>query len=119
MQFSDLQFYQIAILLISMVMIYFGLEKFLRRQATQTLFKLMVRVVVWGGMSAVALFPGITDKIAAFIGIEGNVNAVILLGFLLVFLLIFKILSIVERLEQEISTAIRSDAISRFNKKDK
>ncbi len=116
MSISTLHFYQIAILLISLTMIYFGLEKYLRRQATQTLFKLLIRIIVWGGMSAVAFFPGITDHLALFIGIEGNVNAVILLGFLLVFLLIFKILSIVERLEQQISTFVRHDALSDFDK---
>jgi len=100
-------------------MIYFGFEKYLRRQATQTLVKLLIRIIVWGGMSAVAIFPDITDHLAAFIGIEGNVNAVILLGFLLVFLLIFKILSIVERLEQQISTFVRQDALSDFDKKIK
>ena len=118
MNFSDLQFYQIAIVVISLVMIYFGLEKFFQRQATQTLFKLIVRIIIWGGMSAVALFPDLTDKIADFIGIEGNINAVILLGFLLVFLLIFKILAVVERLEQQISTLIRQDALKKFNNTD-
>src|SRR3989344_4894149 len=57
MRIGDLQFYQIAVLLISLVMIYFGLEKYFQRQATQTFFKLLVRIVVWGGMSLVALFP--------------------------------------------------------------
>jgi hypothetical protein len=114
MSITNLQFYQIAILVISLVMIYFGLEKFFQRQATQTFFKLIVRLIIWGGMSLVALFPDLTDTIAKFIGIEGNINAVILLGFLLVFLLIFKILSVVERLEQQISTIIRHDALKKF-----
>lgn len=118
MIFSELRFYQIAVLLISLAMIYFGLEKFLQRQATQTFFKLFVRVIIWGGMSLVALFPGLTDKIADFIGIEGNINAVMLLGFLLVFLLIFKILAVVERLEQQISTLIRQDALNKFKNRD-
>ena len=119
MKFSDLQFYQVAVLVISVVMIYFGLEKFLQRQATQTFFKLSVRIIIWGGMSLVALFPRLTDKLADFIGIEGNINAVILLGFLLVFLLIFKILAVVERLEQQISTLIRQDALKKFNKNER
>ncbi len=117
MRIGDLQFYQIAVLLISLVMIYFGLEKYFQRQATQTFFKLLVRIIVWGGMSLVALFPRLTDQIASFIGIVENVNAVIMLGFLLVFLLIFKILSVVERLEQQISTLIRQDALNNFKKK--
>lgn len=109
---GNLHFYQIAIVLISIIMIFFGVEKYWRRQATHTILKLGVRIFVWGGMSAVALFPELSNHIASFIGIEGNINAVVLLGFLLVFLLVFKILSVVERLEQQISSLVREDALS-------
>ncbi len=111
MPFSQLQFYQIAIVLISLIMIYFGLEKFLRREATQSLLKLSIRLIVWGSMGVLALFPELSNIAASFMGIEGNINAVIFTGFLLVFLLIFKILSVVERIEQDISTLTRKDAI--------
>src|SRR3990167_791879 len=108
-----LHFYQIAVVCISLLMIFFGVEKFVRRQATQSLLKLTVRIIVWGGMATVAAFPEVTDRIAAFIGIEGNINAVVLIGFLLIFLIIFKILSVVERIEQEISTITRRDALKK------
>lgn len=112
--FQELEFYQVALALIAAVMIYFGLEKFLRREPGQTWQKLTVRIVVWGGMAAVALFPQVTNYLARFIGLEGNINAVILVGFLLVFALIFKILSVVERIEEEISTLAREEALRRF-----
>jgi len=62
-------------------------------------------------MAAIALFPTVTNYLATFIGIEGNINAVVLVGFLLVFLIIFKILSVVERIEQDITRLIRKDAL--------
>jgi hypothetical protein len=111
MQFLNLHFYQIAIILISLVMIYFGIEKYVRHQANQSLLKLATRIIVWGGMIYIALYPKFTYKLARFIGIEDNVNAAVLIGFLLVFLLIFKILSVVERIEQDISTLTRKDAL--------
>jgi hypothetical protein len=107
----NLKFYQIAVLLISLLMIYFGLEKFFRREAGQSWLKVLVRIVVWGGMAAIALFPGVSNYLAEFVGLQGNVNAVILTGFVLVFLLIFKIISVVERLEQRIATLVRDDAL--------
>lgn len=119
MPFTSLHFYQIAIILISLTMIYFGLEKYFRREATQSLLKLAVRIIVWGGMTAIALFPDLSDKMADFIGIEDNINAVILTGFLLVFLIIFKILSVVERIEQEISTLTREDALADYRARSK
>ena len=111
------QFYQIAILGISCLMIFFGLEKFIKRKPGQSLIKLIVRIIVWGGMSAVALFPSFTNYLAQFIGIEGNVNAVVLTGFLLVFLIIFKILSVVERIEQDITRLTRREALKKISGK--
>lgn len=107
-----LRFYQIAVTGIAAFMMYDGIKKFLRRGTGQSLIKLAVRLIVWGGMAAVALFPDFTNLLAKLIGLEGNINAVILIGFLLVFLIIFKILSVVERIEQDISTLTRKEAIN-------
>ncbi len=95
-------------------MIYDGLQKYLRRGVGQSFIKLVVRLLVWGGMAAIALFPNVTNVLARFIGLEGNINAVILIGFLLVFLIIFKILSVVERIEQDITRLTRKDALSKL-----
>lgn len=110
-------FYQIAILVISCLMVFFGLEKTIKQKPGQTILKLFIRIVVWGGMAAVALFPSFTNYLANFIGIEGNVNAVVLTGFLLVFLIIFKILSVVERIEQDITQLTRDEAMSNLYRK--
>ena len=74
-------------------MLYTGIKDFVKREAGQTFFKLSVRIIVWGGMALVAIYPDFTRVLAKIIGIEGNINAVILTGFLLIFLLIFKLLS--------------------------
>jgi hypothetical protein len=114
---GNFKYYQLVVLLIAAVMVYFGLEKFLRREAGQTLLKLVTRIVVWGGMAAVALVPDITNYLAHFIGLEGNINAVILIAFILVFLLIFKTLSAVERIESQISILTRQEALAGLPKK--
>lgn len=116
LELGAFKFYQIAVALIAAAMIYFGLEKFIRREPGQTWLKLLLRVVVWGGMAVVALFPLVTNYLAEFIGLKGNINAVILIGFLLVFAIIFKILSVVERIEKEISTLTRREALRDFRK---
>ena len=107
----NLQFYQIIVALISLVMIFFGLEKFIKRKPGQSFLKLFVRIIIWGGMGSVAVFPDISNRLADFLGLEGNINAVILTGFLLVFLIIFKILSVIERIEQDISKLTRKEAL--------
>jgi hypothetical protein len=110
MQFS-LTLYQIVITLISVFMIVQGTMKFLKKESHQTLLKLFVRLLIWGGMATVALFPSVTNLIAETIGMKGNINAVILTGFLLVFLMIFKLLSAIERLENQITDLTRKESL--------
>lgn len=107
-----LKFYQIIILFIAVFMIYGGIERFIRHQSGQTLLKLGTRLFVWGGMAIVVVFPSLSNTLASLIGIEGNVNAVILTGFILVFLIIFKLLSAIERLEQQMTILTRNESIS-------
>lgn len=110
--------YQIAIVGISSVMLFQGFKEFFKREAGQTFLKLAVRVIVWGGMASVAIYPDITIIIARFIGIEGNINAVILTGFLLVFLIIFKLLSAIEKIEQNISELTRKETLSHLSENE-
>jgi hypothetical protein len=103
--------YQLAIALLSIVMLADGFYRFARGGFAQSWLKLLVRLVTWGGLAVIALFPGVSYALANAIGIEGNLNAVILIGFLLVFLMIFKMLAVVERLEQQITRLVRRDAL--------
>ena len=111
MDYSSLHLYQVVILVLAGFMLYQGVSNFLKGKDNQTLLKLAVRIIVWGGMATIVLFPNFSNTLANIIGIEGNVNAVILTGFILVFLMIFKLLSAIERLEQQITTVTRDKAI--------
>jgi len=98
-------------------MLYQGTASFFKGKSGQTPFKLLVRYVVWGGMIIVTFFPDITFFIAKSVGIIDNINAVILTGFLLIFLMIFKLLSAIERLEQSLSELTRREALKEIEKK--
>lgn len=108
----SLQLYQAVILALAAFMIFQGGKKYLTHEDSQTFLKFAVRVIVWGGMAAIAVYPNLSNQVAGFIGIEGNINAVILVGFILVFLMIFKILSAVETLEQQITSLTRKKALT-------
>jgi hypothetical protein len=103
--------YQILVAGVAAFMLWQGVSDFLKGKKSQTFLKLFVRLIVWGGMAAVALFPGVTFALAKIIGIEGNINAVILTGFILIFLIIFKLLSAIERLEQNLTELVREDSL--------
>jgi hypothetical protein len=114
---ASFHLYQIIVLGVSFFMLYQGTASFFKGKSGQTPFKLLVRYVVWGGMITVTFFPNITFLIAKSVGIIDNINAVILTGFLLIFLMIFKLLSAIERLEQSLSELTRREALKEIEKK--
>ena len=107
----NIHLYQIVVIAVAAVMLVTGIKEFIHRETGQTWLKLLVRLVVWGGMALIAVYPEFTSWLARIIGIVDNMNAVIMTGFLLVFLLIFKLLSAIEKIEQNISELTRKDAL--------
>lgn len=107
--------YQIVIIFVSAFMIFQGISNYIKGKNGQTIYKLFLRIIIWGGMSLVAMFPDTLTLLAKTLGIIDNMNAVIITGFLLVFLMIFKLLSAIERLEQNVSEITRKDALKEIN----
>ena len=113
---SPIHLYQIVITIIAVGMIFQGVKNFVQGKRSQTFLKLFVRIIVWGGMAIIAIFPDFTNVLAQVIGMSGNINAVILTGFILVFLIIFKLLNAIERLEQNVSELARKDCLEEISK---
>ncbi|MFT5726961.1 MAG: hypothetical protein ACI8PB_001093 [Desulforhopalus sp.] len=111
----NIHLYQILILGISSVMLFQGIKEFVKRESGQTFLKLGVRLLVWGGLAMLAVYPNSTMLVAKFLGIEDNINAAVLIGFLLVFLLIFKLLSAIEKIEQNVSELTRKESLSHLD----
>lgn len=108
--------YQLIILLVAAFMIYQGIAGYIKGKGGQTFYKVLIRIIVWGGMAFIALFPSFTNVLAKLVGLQGNINAVILTGFLLIFLMIFKLLSAIEKLEQNISSLTRKESLEEIKK---
>jgi hypothetical protein len=108
----DVHLYQVVVVAVSSVMLYLGIKEFVNREAGQTFLKLLVRLLVWGGMALIAVYPDFTRIIARVIGMEDNFNAVVMTGFLLVFLMLFKLLSAIEKIEQNVSELTRKEALN-------
>jgi len=113
---TNVHVYQVIMVGISTVMIFQGTKEFLRRESGQTLLKFSIRLIVWGGLALIAVYPNSTMLVARILGVEDNINAVVLTGFLLVFLIIFKLLSAIEKIEQNISELTRREALSHLSK---
>ena len=116
---NSIHLYQIIVTAIAAIMIYQGIMNFVKGKTSQTFLKLFIRITVWGGMALIAIFPKFTIALAKVIGLEGNINAVILTGFILIFLIIFKLLSAIERLEQDLSVLTRKDALKEIKNQNR
>jgi hypothetical protein len=107
----EIHLYQVIVVAISSVMLYLGIKEFINRESGQTLLKLSVRLAVWGGMGLIAIYPDSTLIFARIMGVVDNFNAVVLMGFLMVFLMLFKLLSAIEKIEQNVSEITRKEAL--------
>ena len=108
---DNIHLYQVVVVAISSVMLFQGIKEFVKREAGQTILKLVVRLVVWGGMALIAIYPNSTYYFSMIVGIEDNITAVMVTGFLFVFLIIFKLLSAIEKMEQNISELTRRESL--------
>jgi hypothetical protein len=114
----NIALYQIIIVAFAAIMIGKGLQNYISKAPGQTFLKLFVRLVIWGGMATVVIFPNVSNTLAALMGIQGNINAVILAGFLLVFLMIFKLLSAIEKLEQQLTALTRQKTLDQLDESE-
>ena len=109
--YGNIHLYQVVVVMISSIMLFQGIKEFVKRETGQTFLKLIVRVAVWGGMAVIAIYPDVTYTLSRIVGIVDNITAVIVTGFLFVFLIIFKLLSAIEKLEQNVSELTRRESL--------
>ncbi len=111
----NISIYQVVVVVIAIVMLYQGVRNFVTRKPGQTFLKLFIRVLVWGGMLLIAIYPNFTEVFAKMLGFKENMNAVIITGFFLVFLIIFKLLSAIESIEQKLTELTRKEALTHLS----
>lgn len=100
-----------VILIFSLYSIITRLQQFVRRETGQTVFKLLATVIVWGSISFIAFFPTIVKQVSRDFGFGENLNTIIFFGFIVVFVILFRILSILEKNERLLTEIIRKEAL--------
>ncbi len=98
-------------------MLFLGIYRFVRREKGQTVIKLLVSLIVWGGLLVISIFPHIIDKLGGLLGIQGATNGIIFLAFLFLFFISFRLLRVVERIEENLTTLVRKLALKDLKKK--
>ena len=93
-----------------------GILKYLKGQRSQTIFKLLTMVIIWGSVLVFSIFPAITHSLSEKLGFGESLNTLIFIGFVIIFAILFKLLNIVERTERNISEIVRKEALSKLEK---
>lgn len=114
---STLSIFQIALALVALFFLASGSVKFIKQVKSQTLFKFFMTIVIWGGVFFFAIFPKTAQKLSSAFGLGDNLNTLIFLGFVVIFIIIFKLISLVEKLERNISEIVRKEALEKIEPK--
>lgn len=103
--------YQAALALFAIVVIIERTVRFFHREYTQSLIKYLAIISIWGGIALISLFPNLAHWISLRFGLGENLNTLIFIGFIILFLLFFRMLSIIEHIETTITDLVRKEAL--------
>jgi len=109
--------YQVFLSIIAVGIILDRTIRFFKREQNQSVLKYISVIAIWGSIGAVSLFPQIAHHIRIFFGFGDNFNTIIFIAFVILFVLYFRLLSIVERIESNITKIIRKEALTKKTRK--
>ena len=92
--------------------------KFFKREKGQTFFKFLASTIIWFSIAVFSLLPSVTHQLSIKLGFGESLNTLIFVGFIIVFMILFKLINIIERIETNISEIVRKEALSRLNDKN-
>lgn len=103
--------YRVIIIAISLYFITTRSKAFFKKESGQTIYKLLITIFVWTGVSFVIIFSSKVSSFTREIGFGENFNTLIFMTFVVVFIIIFKLLSVIERIERSITDMVRKEAL--------
>lgn len=105
---------QIILILISCYFLGIRLIKFVKKERTQTVFKVLMTLFVWGGVLFTSLFPQTVHSLSRSLGFGENLNTLIFFGFVVVFVILFRLITTIENHERQLTELVRKEAINEF-----
>lgn len=74
---------------------------------------------IWSTVLLIGVFPSVAQSLASQLGMGQDLGMAIFLGFIVIFIIIFKLLSIIERTERTVTEIIRKQALDEITKERK
>ncbi len=112
-----LMMYQYIGVLIGIAGIIYTFIRF--RESKMSPGMLVVWSVIWIILIALSIFPAGTMYFARLTGIGRGLDVILILGLIGCYYLIFRIYSMIENIEQEITTLVREIALEKDNSRKK
>jgi hypothetical protein len=116
---TGLSISQLILAAIALAFLAGGALRFFGGAYRQTLFRLLLGSALWSAVLVFALFPRVSHVVSRWFGFGENLNTLIFVGFVLVFVALFKLLGAVERLERSVTEIVRRDALADLPGKDR
>jgi len=104
------------LILMSVIIIAQNFIAYFKKEVGKSLLKLILTLLIWGVILMISLFPDFAYYISEKLGMGKNLNTLIFFGFVVVFLILFRILSLIEKIEKQITKIIREMAIKEGKK---
>ena len=88
-----------------------NIRKFIGGDTSYALGKFFATFIIWAGVLFFALFPNLARVISLTLHIGENLNTLIFIGFVIVFLFLFRLLRAIEKLEKDITKLVRNNTL--------
>jgi hypothetical protein len=112
-----LSLYQIIGSIIGIIAIILALLRF--KEGKMTIGMLTLWILIWIAVIYVSIFPQSTNAFAVVAGIGRGLDVVLILGLIGCYYLIFKIYTMIENMEKEITQLVRELALQREDMNEK
>ncbi len=76
-------------------------------------------IIIWAAVIWISIFPESTNLFASLTGIGRGLDAVLIFGLILSYYLIFRMYSMIENMDREITLLVREIALQRTDLKEK